>query len=76
MLKAKHLNKISKLYDSNNDSVLSQIEKMMIENASKGRYEIEINNDLLDLDIQEKLTRKGFTFFYGNITTCVSWGNI
>lgn len=74
MIKAKHLNKISKLHNDN--SVLSKIEKKMIEAARKGEYEIEIDNELFDITIQQILTRKGFTLFYGNKTTCISWGNM
>ena len=76
MLKAKQLNKITKLYDSDNDSALSKIEKIVIEAAINGDYEVEIDNNLLDLDIREKLTNKGFTLYHGNITTGVSWRNI
>lgn len=77
MLKAKHLNKITKLYDSDNNSALSKIEKMVIEAAMNGKYDIEIVSDLLnDPDIREKLTNKGFTLYYGDMTTCVSWRNI
>ena len=76
MLKAKHLKKISKLYGSDNNSVLNKIEKMIIQTASNGEYELEIDSNMLDSDIREKLTRKGFTLFYGNKSTCISWGNI
>ena len=76
MLKAKHLNEITKLYNDDNDSALSKIKKIVIEAAINGEYEVEINNNLLDLDIREKLTNKGFTLYHGSITTGVSWRNI
>ena len=76
MLKAKHLNKITKLYDSDNDSALSKIEKIVIEAAINGEYDVEIDNNLLDLDIRKKLANKGFTLYHGIITTGVSWRNI
>jgi hypothetical protein len=76
MLKAKHLYEISNLYDDVSNA--SKIEKMILEAANRGEYEIEIDSKLLDCSkgIREKLTKKGFTLFYGTVTTCVSWRNI
>ena len=74
MLKAKHLNKISKLY--NDKSELSIVEKEILNAAIAGRFDIELDNNLFNLDIREKLTNKGFTLYHGDITTCISWGNI
>ena len=76
MLKAKQLNKIAKLYGNDNNSALNKIEKIVIEAAINGEYDVEIDNNLLDLDIRKKLANKGFTLYHGNITTGVSWRNI
>ena len=73
MLKAKRLNKIAKL---NDNSEMDIVEKEILNAAIAGKFNIELDANLITSDIREKLTKKGFTLYYGDITTCVSWGNI
>lgn len=74
MLKAKHLNKISKLYSDKSE--LGIVEKEILTAAIEGRFDVDLDNNLFDLDIREKLKNKGFELYHGDITTCVSWRNI
>ena len=73
MLKAKRLNKIAKL---NDNSEMDIVEKEILNAAIAGKFNIELDANLITSDIREKHKKKGFTLYYGDITTCVSWGNI
>ena len=76
MLKAKHLNKIAKSQSREDKTKADIIEKEILMAAMAGKYNVEVDSDLFDSDIREKLTQKGFTLYYGDVTTCISWGNI